>query len=229
LELATRVDEFSAIRQDRVLGLIQSVGLSRNRESALIKMDFRLRLLSNEEALARQQEALVRELLDKIATRDASYVLAGKSALDESRSPILNKEVLDSLIKNDVYGFLVKKTIDAGQRTREIASQRSELEERRKRMETFSRQDYKVRDDLVGEVDKALSALRKDYDQLVALVRDTDADFVRSSLTDAVRVSFGPSTGSSTRSGLIIIGGWGACGVLLGLGLSMVGFNDRKS
>jgi ElaB/YqjD/DUF883 family membrane-anchored ribosome-binding protein len=216
---------FAQIRLNEALGLIYQNGLSRNRATAMVKMDYYLRTLEDQEQKAIEEEKVVDDLLAKSQERSQNYVLGIKSQAAQQRpeSPILDQGLIDSLLANDAYNFLVHRALDAGLAVKRIQADKAQLLERRKNMETFLKSTGEDQSAIIAQVQKALSDLETSYKELISNIRRTHADFAKQQFADAIRISMQPITGSKYKP-LAVAGAIGGfIGLALGMGLSLVG------
>jgi hypothetical protein len=225
-DLLMQAQLFSQIRLNETLGLIRQNGLSKNRKSAMVKMDYYLRLLEDQESKAIAEEKVVQDLLAKAQDREQNYVLGVKSQVAQSRpeAPILDQGLLNSLLANDAYNFLVRRALDAGLNVKRIQAEKAVLLERRKAMETFLQGDVPDQASVIAEVQRSLADLENSYKELVSNIRRTSEDYQRQQFADAVRISMQAVTGGFYRKlAMAGIAGLGIGGAL-GLGLSLLGF-----
>jgi uncharacterized protein involved in exopolysaccharide biosynthesis len=188
-------------------------------------MDYYMQTLDDQEQKAVADEKVVQDLLTKTQDRTQNYVLGIKSQAAQQRpeAPILDQGLVDSLLANDAYSFLVHKALDAGLTVKTIQAEKNQLLIRRKSMESFLQ--AKSEDQLVyiTEVQKALNKLETTYQELIGKIRQTQADFARQQFGDAVRISMQPTTDSNFRP-LALYGIIGAfLGLAAGMGLSLLG------
>ena len=223
-DLLKQTELFAQIRLNEALGLIYQNGLSRNRVTAMVKMDYYLRTLEDQEQKAIEEEKVVDDLLTKSQERPQNVVLGIKSQAVQQHpeSPILDQGLIDSLLTNDAYNFLVRKALDAGLAVKRIQADKAQLLKRRKNMEAFLKSTGEDQSTIIAQVQKSLPDLETSYKELVSNIRKTHADFAKQQFADAVRISMQPVTGS--KYSLIFssaIGGF--IGLALGMGLSLVG------
>jgi len=225
---------FSEIRLNEVLGLIRRDGLSKDRNRAIVKMDYYLKTLGDEERLAVENEKVVQSLLQQAQMRDQNYALGVKSQANQPRSDsvVVDQGLVDSLLVNDAYNFLVRKALDASLNTRSIQSQISIVQERREKMESFLKSNETIKLDTLDQFQKSLGALKLAYDSLMKDIRMTYEDYQQQQYGDAVRVSMQAHTDNFYR-GLAMAGIAGlGIGMAGGLGLSLLGIglsNGRRS
>ena len=194
----------------------------------MLKMDYYLKTLEDQMLLASEQEALVQELLRQAQERSQNPVLGIKSQTTQQRTeiPLIDQGLIDSLLANDAYNFLIRKALDAGMKTRSIQSDIAILQERRDRMQEFGAVDSNP--DLFEHLDKSLIEIHRSYDQIIESIRTTFEDFQKQKFSDAIRVSMQPST-SSYYTALIkagIVGGF--VGTIAGIGLSLLGITVTR-
>jgi hypothetical protein len=224
----TRV--FSQIRLNETLGLIRQNGLSKNRQTAMVKMDYYLRTLEDQEGKAVEEEKVVQDLLSKTQQRGQEYVLGIKSQASQARqeAPLLDQGLIDSLLANDAYNFLIRQALEAGLKVKRIQAEKAILVERRKNMEAFLKGNSVDQSIILEQVKDSMAEMQSAYEALISSVRKTHEDYERQQFADAVQVSMQAVTGSFYR-GLAIAGLAGlGVGAALGIGLSLLGALERK-
>ena len=224
-DLLRQAESFSQIRLNETLGLIRQNGLSRNRGIAMVKMDYFLRTLGDQEQKAMEDEKVVQDLLTKTQERAQNYVLGIKSQAPQQRpeTPILDQGLIDSLLANDANNFLVRQALAAGLEVKRIQAEKAQLLERRKNMEGFLKSAGEDQSAIIAQVQKSLLDLEASYKDLVSNIRKTQADFAKQQFADAIRISMQPITGSLYRSMVVAAAIGGFIGLALGMGLSLLG------
>lgn len=220
---------FTQIRLNEVLGLIRRDGLSKDRNLAMVKMDYYLKTLGDEEHLAVEQEKVVQALLKQTQEREQNYALGVKSQTGQQRNDalVVDQGLVDSLLVNDAYNFLVRQSLEASLKTRKIQSEMAILQERRNNMEAFIKSNAAEKTEAIAQFQKSLDDLKRVYDGLINDIRVTYEDYQNQQYGDAVRVSMQARTGSFFRSlAMAGIAGLGI-GLAAGLGLSLLGIGDR--
>lgn len=222
---------FIQIRLNETLGLIRQNGLSKDRQVALLKMDYYLKTLGDEENKAAEEEKVVQALLKQTQERMQNYVLGVKSQAGQQRSdsPVVDQGLVDSLLANDANNFLVRKSLDASLKTRRIQSERAVLQDQRNNMQTFIKSDLSQKTEALAQFQKSLESLKSVYERLIKDIQLTYEDYQHQQFGDAVRVSMQTHTDSFYR-GLAMAGIAGlGIGMAAGLGLSLLGLSsDRK-
>src|SRR5690606_333409 len=101
-DLLKQTQLFTQLRLNETLGLIRQNGLSKNRATAMVKMDYYLRTLEDQERKAAEEAKVVQDLLTKMQERGQGYVLGVKSQAAQSNpgAPILDQGLIDSLLVN---------------------------------------------------------------------------------------------------------------------------------
>ena len=221
-DLLKETELFTQLRLDAVLGQIYTEGLSKDRSAALVKMDYKLRLLRDQEQLLKEQATVVAELLAKTQDRAQNYVLATKAQAPQGTQPMLDQGFVDTLLANDAYNFLVRKALDAGLAVKRVQADIAQLQDRRQLLETFTKGQAKDQSDAIANTRASLATVEANYQNLLGEVRTTLEDYSRQEYADAVRISMQARTGSLIVSLLIgtVIGA--STGFALGLGLSLL-------
>ena len=233
-DLLKETQLFTQIRLNETLGLIRQNGLSKDRKIALLKMDYYLKTLSDEENKASEEEKVVMSLLKQSQERMQNYVLGIKSQGSQQRSdsPVVDQGLIDSLLANDANNFLVRRALEASLKTRNIQSDRAIMQDRRNNMETFMKSDVVQKTEAIEQFQKSLEALKTVYDRLINDIRITYEDYQHQQFGDAIRISMQTKTESFYR-GLAIAGIAGlGTGLAAGFGLSLLGitlFRPRQS
>ena len=220
---------FTQIRLNETLGLIRQNGLSKDRKIALMKMDYYLKTLGDEENKAVEEEKVVQSLLKQTQERTQNYVLGVKSQVGQQRSdsPVVDQGLVDSLLANDANNFLVRRALDASLRTRSMQSDKAVMQDRRNNMETFIKSDAVQKTEALAQFQKSLESLKTVYDQMMNDIRITYEDYQHQQFGDSIRVSMQTKTESFYR-GLAMAGIAGlGVGLAAGLGLSLLGFGQR--
>jgi len=137
-DLINENQDFNQIYRNKTLGLIHEGNLARDRKSALIKMDYQLYELSNLEKHQIEEEKTTRDYLNEAASHNSSYILGVKSQmLDQhnSNTPVLDKGLVDSLLANDTYSFIMKRALESSLKINDTQVQKLIITENRKRMD----------------------------------------------------------------------------------------------
>lgn len=221
-DLLKQTELFTQIRLNDVLGLIYINGLSKDREYALIKMDYYMRTLEDQEQRLTREAEVVTNLLTKTQERSQNYVLATKAQQPQGAQPMLDQGFIDTLLANDAYNFLVRRALEAGLAVKRVQSDIAQLEGRRQRMESFTKGEIKDQAAAIANTQKALVELEIAYQELLSKVRATLDDYSRQEFADAIRVSMQAKTQAIFFN--LLVGGvlGGGIGLALGLGVSLV-------
>jgi len=190
-DLLRQAQLFSQIRLNETLGLIHQNGLSRNRKIALVKMNDGLRLISDEERRALDEESVVKDLLAQTQNHNQNYVLGVKSQANQPRtnSAVLDQGVIDSLLANDSYSFLIRRALEAGLKVKQVQADKGLLLEQIENMKSFSKETFGDQAAIVDEVLKSSSVLEAAYQELIDSIKKTHADYSRQEYGDAIRIS----------------------------------------
>lgn len=221
-DLLKQAGLFTQLGLNDVLSQVYVYGLSRDRQRALVKMDYYLRTLTDREQQLKEEESVVTELLRKTQDRAQNYVLATR-ANPQANQPLMDQAFLDTLLANDAYNFLIRRALEAGLAVKRIAAEKAQLQERRARMESFAKGEIKDQAAAVAQTQRSLEEMESGYQDLLGKVRVVLDDYARQEYADAIRITAQATTESILRALLI----WGAVGFgtgfALALGLSLLG------
>jgi len=222
-DLLDRVRVFSQIRVNEILGLIRQNGLSNDRELALTKIQFALQAIQDQEDAAIQDEKVIQSLLNEARDRVQSYVLGIKSQTTRPEGPILDQGLVDSLLANDSYNFLIRRDLDAGLKVKHLEADKIRLLERQKYLlanDTRTPGSYAI---VLAQVRKSQAGLESSYRELINDIRSTQVDFANQEYADAVAMTQSAHTEgklqplmTSSLVGLFL-------GLAMGMGLSLLG------
>lgn len=228
-DLIQKAEIFIRIDLNELLGLIQKSGLSENRELALMRLDYYLQNLADRERKAVEEDKLVQDLLEKASEHAQSYVLGVKTQAAQPRSeaPVLDQGLIDSLLANDAYSFLVHKALESGLAVRQLQSEEAILRERKKRLETPGSESLSS-NSIRNQIVQALAKAQASYNKLVDDIRKTDSDYEKQQFSDVIRVSMGPKTASFYWSMAAASSIGLALGFFAGSGLSLLGIYITK-
>jgi hypothetical protein len=230
-DLLEQTELFSQIQLNELLAIVHQNGLSRNRSSAIIKMNYHLRLLEEREQRALEEEKLVRELLEQAQTRTQNYVLGvkGQNAQPRSDSAILDQGLIDSILANDSYNFLVRKALDTGLRVKQIQADKKRIITQRDNMKSFLTETPVDQSAIIAQATASLRNLEAAYNSLISNIRKTHADYSTQEYGNAIRLSAEISTPGVLKP-MAISGVVGAAlGFALGVGLSLLGIYIGRS
>lgn len=226
LDLLEQLDSFSQIQLPEVLGIIHAYTLCKDRQKELQKLSYYLRESQMKEKAALEEEKVVKTLLNETEARAQNYVLGLKaqSTQGHSETPIIDQGLIDSLLANDSYNFLIRRALDAGLRAKAIASQNEQIQERLDRLSSLEKPDPSEQSRATETLERSLAVLKVSYSRLVANIRQTNDDYKIQQFANAIRISQQPHTESIlskfaavTTLGFIV-------GMSLGLALSLLGF-----
>jgi hypothetical protein len=224
-DLLKQTQLFAQMRLNETLGLIRQNGLSSDRTTAMVKMDYYLRTLEDQEDKAVEEENVVQDLLSKTRQRGEDYVLGVKSQAVQARpeAPLLDQGLIDSLLANDAYNFLIHQALEAGLKVRHIQAEKAILLERRKNMDSFLKGSVIDQSLIIAQAKSSLVGMETAYQALISNIRKTHEDYARQQFGDAIRVTMQARTGSF-YPGLTLAGIAGlGVGAALGMGLSLLG------
>ena len=229
-DLLKQTQLFMQIRLNETLGLIRQHGISQDRSLALLKMDFHIKSLIDDENKAIEEEKVVQALLKQTQERAQNYVLGVKSQNGPQRADatVVDQGLLDSLLANDAYNFLIRKSLASSLATRSIQAEKIIMLDQKARLATFTTENLEERIATIAQFNKSLDALKKVYNRLINDIQLTYTDYQKQQFGDAVRISMQTKTQSFYRSlALAGIAGLGIGGAL-GLGLALLGLGGSR-
>lgn len=225
-DLLKQTHIFNQIRLNETLGLIRLKGLSRDRRAALIKVDYYLRSLLDQEQRAIEDESVVLRLLDQTAARNQGYVLGVKAqaTLPRADALVVDQNLIDTLLAHDAYNYLMREALKAGRNVKRIQAEKAIVEERRSIIQNLlEKEDQTVTEGQITQVKQSLHEIEREYQRLLQSIRRTHAEFTAQEYGDAIRISMQASS-ASFYSGLTKAGTIGMMvGGAFGLGLSLLG------
>jgi hypothetical protein len=221
-ELMGETQLFFQTKLNEVFALIYQGGLSRDRAIAMAKMTFSLRNLDDEERHSIENEKVIHDLLAQTQAQAQNYVLGIKSQATNqqpSATPTLDEGLIDSLLANDAYNFLVRRALDAGLQVKNVQAAKARLIEQLEAMKSTKENP----EDAV-QVEKLLAGLKPAYEELITDIRKTQADFARQEFANAISISDAISTSDGISRKLVVVGVAGCfLGLAAGAGLSLLG------
>lgn len=225
-DLLKKTELFDQVQLSEVLGLIRMNSLTRDRAIALLKMDYKLQTLHEQERLAAETETVAQNYLSKAQERAQGYVMGIKSQANQPRSneaPIVDQGLVDSLLANDAYNFTLRKAMDASLQLKTIQSEIRKLELRREQLAAVAEGREKENLAVRKQVEAALKTAMSGYDQLIMSIRKTHADWARQQFADAIRITDGVRTQKMLRQLVMpsVVGLF--VGFAAGIGLSLLG------
>jgi hypothetical protein len=213
---------FDQIYLDETLGLIRISSLSRDRPKAILKMEYQMATLSEQEQRAQAEDATTRELLARAESRNSNYVLAVKSQA-AANAPVMDQGLVDSILANDTYSFLMRKALESSIKVKDLQSEEAQVSERKKKMlEAMNGKSSDADKDIIRKTEESIKTLNAEYGNLINNVRSTYDDYSAQEFADALRQSSGITTDSMVTPLLksVLIGL--AIGAAAGMGLSLL-------
>ena len=223
-DLLEQTELFAQIHLNEILGIIRQNGLSRDRKLAMLKLEYHLRQLDEREARALEEEKVVRDLLNQSLTRTQNFVL-GSATQSQNRtdSLVLDQGLIDSLLANDSYNFLVRRALDAGLEVKRIQAEKNRLTAQRDNLKSFIESPSTDQTTVMEKSAEALNRLEASYTTLIDNIRKTHADFSKQEYNHAIRLSDQVRTTGILKP-LVTAGVVGAAlGFALAAGLALLG------
>ncbi|HTB80522.1 MAG TPA: hypothetical protein VK717_06515 [Opitutaceae bacterium] len=217
-DLLEQTRGFSHNQLNERLELIYQSGLSRNRTSAMMKVEYSLRILGDQERHAMEDQKVFTDLLAQVQARN--YVIETKSRANQllPDASALSQDS-DPSFANDTYGFLVRRALEAGLKVSQLQADKAQLLEQLEALKSAKGDAGNM-----AEVQKSFNELEPAYRELIDNIRKTQADFARQQFADAIRVSAAITTSNGISRMLALTGATGCfLGLAVGMGLSLFG------
>lgn len=217
-DLLEQTQLFSQIRLNETLGIIYQFGLSRDRALAMSKMAYQLKLLDLREKGALKEEQLVNELLGLAQSRGENVVLGARSpSAKDVPGEAVDQGLINSIMANDSYSFLVRAALEAGLRTKQIQSERGRWLALRDNIQSFNQSTTRDQTAAFAQAQQSLGELRSSFERLISAVKQTYADYAAITLGESVRVSRSPWTTRSMKKILLA----SVAGAIMGMALAV--------
>jgi hypothetical protein len=140
---------------------------------------------------------------------------------------VLDQGLIDSLLANDSYNFLVRRALEAGLKVKQVQAEKTELMNRRSSLQDFMMGPAHDQSGILAQIDQSLKDLEGSYKNLVSHIRKTLDDYNRQQFADAIRISANIVTEGTIRK-LAMYGAIGFfIGAAVGMGLSLLGATGR--
>jgi hypothetical protein len=209
---------------NETLGLIRGYGISHDRALARSTIGYYLESLDESERHAVENEKVVQDLLTRTERHEQGYVLGMKSQAmqPKNEAPILDQGLIDSLLANDSYNWLVRKALEAGMEVKRIQAEKAHLLEQSKDLEKNGNLDRAA--STLGEdrIRESLAKLEPAYRELMSNVLATVSDFERRELNGSIRLADEVRTEGTVKA-LFTASGLGMLiGLAAGAGLSLI-------
>jgi hypothetical protein len=171
-----------------------------------------------------EEEKVVRDLLNQAQARTQNYVLGIKNQAAQNRSEtVLDQGLIDSLLANDSYNFLVRRALDAALEVRAIQAQKNRLISQRDNLKVFLDAPPKDQSAIMAESADALKRLEAAYQALVSNIRKTHTDFSRQEYGNSIRITDEIRTPGMLKPLVLSSAVGGFIGFAMGAGLSLLG------
>jgi len=217
-DLLEQTQLFSQTQLSDTLELIDQSGSSRDPAVATARMEYCLRALNDQERRAVGDEKVITDLLAQTQARN--YVLGVKAEADQSQSEthLLDQSLIDSLLANDAYNYLVRRALDAGLEVSQVQADKAKLLEQIEAVKS-AKEDA---GNLIL-IQKSLTDLESAYQELIDNIRKTQVDFSRQQFGNAVQLSDAIKTNGIGRPLAIACTVGCFLGLAAGMGLSLLG------
>jgi hypothetical protein len=217
-DLLHQTQLFAQNRLSEPLELIYQHGLSRNRTVAIKKMEYSLRILDDQQRHAAGDQKVFTDLLAQTQARNDALDARSQADLPRSETPTLNQDP-DSLLANNTQAFLVSRALQSGLKASQLQADKVQLLEQLEAMKSAKENPGDM-----AQAQKSLDELQPAYQELIANIRKTQADFAHQQFADAIRIGDAVTAADETSRKLFLIGAAGCLlGLAAGMGLSLLG------
>lgn len=222
-DLIAELDVFAQLQVEDLVTAVGRLGLARDRDRAVSKIEYRRRELTLQERALTDRLQATERLLAALDSREQSYVLGARSQQDPTKPNVIDQNVLDALISNDARNKLVEKASDLGASIADARVQQTRLADQLARIQAGPAAGSAEWEAGVKEIASMLEALEADYQRIVSGIRSTVDARGRQRFADAVRMTRSPKR---SKQDLILVAGpvmGGLLGAMLGAGLGLIG------
>lgn len=223
-DLARRTHELVESKVYFIFAQIRKLGYTDNPDGSLRQLQYHISIYKQLALEASDEETFVNGLLAKDQEREQSYVLGIKSQAVQQKqeAPIVDKNLVDSLLANDSFNFLVRTDLDIGIRQRQLQRQVDILDQRYEWVAEAAKEPTSDHEREVNAVKDELRSLEPFYLKFVSDIRNEAMDYAQQRFADAIKITDYPRSESLARRIILICAIGAALGCLLGTGLSLL-------
>jgi len=224
-EILKVVEIFQQTRVYNMLGKVWNSAFSKQKEESIMKLNYSIKRMQEQEKLRQDEVAVIQNLLGKSEERDKNYVFAKRVAEKSSEKDLqssFDQQIVDALIAADTMNLLTRKALEAGLALTDTQNRLRQLEDRKKMLEAPTAPNAgapALSDVQLVEMQKNL---QEAYKSILTQVQVCLEDFANQYYANAIRITV-PSKAKSIYLQILIAGiiGAGACGSI-GAGLSIL-------
>ena len=195
-DLSKRAAMINEVDVNAATSLVYLYGLSKDPAKLLDKMNYMILKLEEEEQKKAEEEKVVISRLDKAKERNQDYLMeqSGTPNGQTDQQADLNnqQDLVRSLVENDIYNFLLSKTMAAGLIAREVTVEKQQMIQRKERFIFLSAKRAELSETSLLEVQKsadiAFQTVIEKYRLLYQDVVKTNSDFAKIELAHAVQI-----------------------------------------
>ena len=208
--------------------LINTYNLSKDPAKLMDKMDYLILKLGEREQKSYEKDKVVNETLNQAKDRKQSYLFVSGSNQDEQNLQI-DKDLVSSLVQNDIFNILIKQSLDAGIEAKDITVEKQQVIQTRDRYKAISEQGTGFTEQQIAEVrkvvDNDIPEVVKKYQLLVDNTIKTNSDFSYQELGGSVKITGEPSIVMDMNKMML----FAVLGIVLGFMFSMLFLLVRDS
>jgi hypothetical protein len=219
------VEIFQQARVYNMLGKVWNDAFSMKKEESIMKLNYSIKRLQEQEKLRQDEVAVIQDLLRRSEERDRNYVFAKKVAQNSADKEVqssFDQKIVDALIAADTVNALTRKALEAGLALTDTQNRLRQMEDRKKMLETSqsSKSDLPPLSDV--QLVEMQKILQQEYQTIISKVQICLEDFANQYYANAIRITV-PAKAKSIYRSILVAGiiGAGACGSIA-TGLSIL-------
>jgi len=223
-DLARRTHVFEETRLFSILSRIRKLGYTSDPETVLGQIQYHISVYKERLLDATNEENVVNILLAKAQEREQSYVLGIRSQATQQKqdTTTVDKGLIDSLLANDSYNLLIRRSLDIGIHQRQMQSQVDILNQRYTWVADAAKAPGSDHEREINAVKEDLRGIESLYLKFVSDIRNEETDYAQQKFADAVKITNYPVSESLYRRIVLICAIGAALGGMLGAGLSIL-------
>jgi len=207
-----------------ILSRIRKLGYTSDPETVLGQIQYHISVYKERLLDATNEENVVNILLAKAQEREQSYVLGIRSQATQQKqeTTTVDKGLIDSLLANDSYNLLIRRSLDIGIHQRQMQSQVDILNQRYTWVADAAKAPGSDHEREINAVKEDLRGIESLYLKFVSDIRNEETDYAQQKFADAVKITNYPVSESLYRRIVLICAIGAALGGMLGAGLSIL-------
>ena len=225
-EILKMIEIFQQVRVYNMLGKVWNDAFSKKKEESIMKLNYSIKRLLEQEKLRQDEVAVIQDLLRRSDERDKNYVFAKRVAQnsgDKEGQSSFDQQIVDALIAADTVNMLTRKALEAGLALTDTQNRLRQMEDRKKMLEApqSSKSELPPLSDI--QLVEMQKNLQQEYQTILSKVQICLEDFANQYYANAIRITV-PAKAKSIYLSILVAGiiGAGACGsIATGLSILM--------